>query len=185
MDIGKFKASRARLLLWIVLPPLMFTGVGLSTYALRLQAEWELNRAQLFSSVMPELVLARTQARNLLQSFDGSQAYSIQSEDDFISYIREIERKSDFTVDTLEVERSSTEDNMSILTAEVEGDGDFKTLEKFISDVVSGQHLLFGNQLVITQIKDMDSSGSEQLSADITFELILLDALNSIIGEGE
>jgi hypothetical protein len=185
MDIGKFKASRARLLMWIVLPPLVFTGIGLSAYALRLQAEWDLNRAQLFSQVLPELVQTQNQARDLLQSFHESDAYSVQSEDDFIAYIREIERKSDFTVDTLEVERLSSDDNMSVLIAVVEMDGEFKTIEKFISDVVSGQHLLFGSQLSITQITEMDASDTGVLQAEITFEMILLDALKSVVGEGE
>jgi len=185
MDIGKFKASRMRLVFWIVLPPLIFMGVGLSAYALRLQAQWELNRAKLLSGVLPELVKTQKQARDLLVGFQKDEAFSIQSEDDLISYIREVERKSNFTMDSLKVERVSSDSSMSVLTASVEGEGTFETIEKFLGNVVFGQHLLFGSQLEISKGKGIDSTVSEMQKATITFELILLDSLKSIAGEGE
>lgn len=185
MDIGKFKSSRTRLVLWILLPPLIITGIGLSAYALRLQAEWELNRTRLLSNVLPELAQTRQDALELVSNFHASTAYSIQSEDDLIAYIREIERKAEFTIDTLEVERKSTKEDVSVLTAQVEGEGSFEAIQTFMSDVVSGQHLLFGSQLDIAQAQGLDAKPSGQLTANVTFELILLDSLKTLAAEGE
>ena len=185
MDIGKFKATRLRLILWILLPPLIITGIGLSAYALRLQAEWELNRISLFSDVLPELAMTQQKAQDLLKDFQASEAYSIRSEDDLIAYIREIERKSEFTIDTLEVVRKSSRNDMSVLTALVEGEGLFETIQTFMSDVVSRQHLLYSSQLEVAKGMGPDAEVSERLRAEITFELILLDSLKTIAAEGE
>lgn len=174
-----------RLILWIVLPPLIFTGMGLSAYALRLQAEWDLNRTRLLSDVLPKLAHTQRQARDLMNEFQTSEAASIQSEDDLIAYIRDIERKSEFTVDTLEVERGSSKRNTPVLTAQVEGEGTFAVIEKFISDVVAAQHLLYGSRLEVSKGKGVDIVESDSLKANITFELILLDSLKPIAGEEE
>ena len=174
-----------RLILWILLPPFIITGIGLSAYALRLQAEWEQNRTTLLSKALPRLDRAQQNARALLTGFRTSEAYSIRSEDDLIAYIRDIERKSDFTIETLEVKRKDSGKGRSVLIAQVRGVGRFGTIEKFISDAVTGQYLLYESRIEIRESRGLESSSSDQLGVSITFELILLDSLKSTGGRGE
>jgi len=185
MDIGKFKASRKRLILWIAVPPLLLTLIGLSTYALRLQAEWELNRAETFSTVLPKLAQTHQQVSEFMEALQESKAFSIQSEDDLISYIQSVEQKSDFTIDALQVERQAMGKNMSMLIASVKGDGSFDAIEQFMGDVVSGQHLLFGSELKVSSVKENVVRGGEVRNADIIFRLILLDSLKMSVGGGK
>lgn len=187
MDVGKFKAGRARLMLWIVLPPLIITGVGLSAYALRLQSEWEHSRTRLLSAILPELVQTQNRARNLLAGFHGSNSASIRSEDEFISFIQEVEQKSRFTVDSLKVERRVLGDNTPVLVASVKGFGSFEAIREFLGDVVSGQHLLYESSLQVSQTSGSRNAdiGDGQYKVDMTFELVLLESLKTIAEGGK
>ncbi len=89
MDIGKFKSSRSRLILWILIPPLLIAGVGLSTYALRLRSEWQLKRAQHLAEAFPRLVKSRESAVALLELFQGAETTNIDSEEELISFVQE------------------------------------------------------------------------------------------------
>ena len=184
MDIGKFKASRFRLILWILTPPLIFVIAGFSAYAFQLQAEWELSRTQQLSQILPELVQVREDSRKLIAAFTESEAVTIQSEDDLISYIRDIERGSEFAVRSLEVERSETGNKISILTAEVKGEGTFNVIQGFLGDVVSGQHLLYSSNLRVTRNQRVRVTESDVLNAEIKFQIILLKSLHGPMKEG-
>ena len=179
MDIGKFKASRARLVFWIALPPLLIAGGGLSAFALRLQSEWELDRIRALSEALPDLTQTQKLARELRAEFLESDAASIQSEDELISFLQKIAGKGGFTVDSLRVERRVSErnNNMPMLVADVKGSGSFWVIQKFLGDAASGQYLLSGTALQVS--KGRDSGNTDLCRAEITFELVLIDPLKT------
>ncbi|MDF7824475.1 hypothetical protein P4B35_10665 [Pontiellaceae bacterium B12227] len=172
MDVGKFKSSRSRLILWVMIPAVLIAGVGLSTYALRMQSEWKLTRAQHLAEVFPRLVQARERAEALQQRFESGNAAHIDSEDELISYVQERALKVGFTVDSLKVERLDAADGkLPALTAIVKGSADLGTIYRLLSDVASVQQLLSESELQISRQADPRNPGLYR--AEIRFELIL------------
>lgn len=176
MDIGKFKASRGRLTAWILIPPVLIVGIGLTSFALRQQSEWQLERTRVLADLLPKVKQTEQEALSLLARFNESEAGSIKSEDELISFLQNAAREADFTVDSLKVERkgSSANKNTPILTAMVRGTGTFRSVQTFMSDAASKQHLLSESALQINQ--GGDKNNKDSCRADMTFELILFDA---------
>lgn len=179
MDIGKFKASRGRLIAWILIPPVLICSLGLSAYALRLQSEWQLNRTKSLSDALPRLVQTQRQAEKLIQGFQNSDAVVIQSEDELISFLQGAANDTSFIVDSLKVERavSAENQNMPMLSAIVKGTGTFKGIGDFLNAVTVRQQLLSESKL---QIKRAEKGfGDDLFQADVAFELILFNPANA------
>lgn len=176
MDIGKFKASRGRLIAWVLIPPALIVGIGLSSFALKLQSEWQLERTRVLSELLPQVKQAELEVQSLLTLFNESAAGSIKSEDELISFLQNTARDADFTVDSLQVERrsSASDKKTSVLTAKVRGSGTFVAVQSFMGDAASRQHLLSESSLQISQGGERENR--ETCRADITFELILFNA---------
>lgn len=173
MDIGKFRASKGRLIAWIVIPPVLAVGIGLSSFAMKLQSEWRLERTQVLADLMPEVEKARMEAENLMVRFRESESGSISGEDELISFLQNAAQQAGFTVDTLKVERKPSVVNKSVpvLMASVRGSGTLASVQGFMGDVSSRQHLLSETSLQVSQGgRNMDENSCR---ADITFELIL------------
>ncbi len=175
MDIGKFKASRGRLTAWILIPPVLIVGLGLTSFALKLQSEWQLERTKVLCELLPRVVNARIAADQMFAEFRASESDTIGNEDELISYLQNAAHQADFTVDSLKVERrdSSAGSSAAVLTATVKGTGSFLSVQTLMSDVSMRQHLLSESSLQITQGgKDADATSCR---AVIRFELILFD----------
>lgn len=173
MDVGKFKASRGRLISWVILPPVLIVGIGLSSFALSLESEWELERTRVLAELLPKVEEARKEADNLIVQYRESDTGSVTSEDELISFLQNIAQQTGFTVDTLKVERrgSSAGHNVPVLTAHIRGSGTMLSLQNFIADAGSRQQLLSERALKISQGGQV--VGEEICRADITFELAL------------
>ncbi len=178
MDIGKFKSSSTRLTLWILIPPLLVAGVGLGVYMLKLQSEWEFNRTQSLAEALPRLVFVRELAGNLMLDVQGDDVNRVKNEDEFISFLQSTASALDFTVNSLKVERrTSDSQNLPVLVAKVRGTGTFPTIQNFLGDVASKQPLLSQSALRVSQ-----SSGSADrnlCNAEATFELVMVETLVS------
>jgi len=172
MDIGKFKASRGRLTAWILIPPVLIVGLGLTSYALKRQSEWQLERAQVLQELLPRAAKSQAETEALFQAFMASESGTIASEDELISFLQNAAHQADFVVDSLKVERRSSgaPQQTTVLTASVKGTGTFLAVQTFMSDVAIRQHLLSESSLQISQ-----GSDAETCRADIRFELILID----------
>jgi hypothetical protein len=170
MEVGKFKASRGRLVAWILVPPLLIVGIGLSSFAMKLQSEADLNRTRRLAEVLPNVVMARQEAEALLDGFYNSEAGSVQSEDELISFLQGYAAKVDFRVDSLKVDRRA-KGPTPVLVATVKGNGSFSEVQQFLGDVTASQQLLSESTLQITQI--IDDYGVASCRMDVTFELVL------------
>ncbi|HEY5653690.1 MAG TPA: hypothetical protein VIR63_04905 [Pontiella sp.] len=179
MDVGKFKSSRLRLTLWILFPLMLAVGMGLSSYALRRHSEWKLHRTEVLAEMLPKLIKAQEGVHGLMKEFHGIQGESIQSEDQFISFLQNAANDAEFTVNSLKVERrvSARNNNLPVLVARVRGLGTFQTVEKYLGSVTFKQHLLTEESLKISQADRSEDAGV--CLADITFELILFKGIGS------
>lgn len=176
MDIGKFKTSRARLTAWILIPPVLMAGLGLMSFALKLQSQWQLERTQVLAELLPRVVEARRTAEVLLQEFADSEAGAVKNEDELISFLQRAALQADFLVDSLKVERRGAPGNKqaAVLTANVRGTGTFRAVQAFMSDVSMRQNLLSESSLQVSQGGREDHA--ESCRAEITFELVLFDS---------
>lgn len=175
MDIGKFKASRGRLTAWIMIPPVLIVGLGLTSFALKLQSEWKLERAQVLQELLPRAAASQAEADALFQEFLASESGAITSEDELISFLQNAAHQADFVVDSLKVERreSAANNQAAVLTASVKGTGTFLAVQTFMGDAAMRQYLLSESSLQISQ--GGKGSGAESCRAEIRFELILFD----------
>ncbi|MCK5922006.1 MAG: hypothetical protein KAG66_13770, partial [Methylococcales bacterium] len=137
--MSKFKASRARLMLWVTVPPLLIVGVGLSAYALHRRSQWDLNRTKVLADILPKLVKTQQEASNLISEFNGLGDDAIQSEDQLISFLQETAQRAGFTVDSVKVERqvSSVNRGIPVLIGDIKGVGNLATIKQFIADMTS------------------------------------------------
>lgn len=174
MDVGKFKASRARLTMWIIIPPLLVSGIGLSSHALRLQSQWSLSRTEKLTDVLPKSVQAQKQGRRLLEQFHRLE--TVQSEDELISFLREAAQRTGFMIDSLKVERKvSTKSKMPVLVASVRGSGSFEVIQKYLGDTAVRQPLLFENSLKVSGAsRSVEGRG---FAVDVVFELLMLNGI--------
>lgn len=172
MDLGKFKSSRLRLTLWILIPPLLSVGFGLSTYALQLRSEWQLKRTRGLAQVLPRLVETNNKARRMMQDFGAGEEQSITSEEGLISFLQESARETDFEVDSLNVERRSAQ-GLNFLSASVTGSGSLSAIQHFLADVSTSHRLLSESSLQISQKASALAQG--EYRADVLFDLVLFD----------
>ncbi len=183
MDIGIFKASRVRLMLWLVIPPVVAIGMGLSSYTLQLRSQWKLNRTKKLSAVLPRLVNAQQEAGALLTDFRSSSSRNIKSEDEMISFLQDVAQRAGFVVDSLKVERRRSAQNMPVLKADVAGLGSYSSIEQFLHDVGSAQNLLSESSLKLSQsFSDRDA---ESFRAEIQFELIVFNSVVAADGRAQ
>lgn len=179
MDIGIFKASQVRLIAWIIIPPVLIVGVGLSTYALKRQSEWKLSNTRELSEVLPKLIQTQEEAGALIKKIQGVEADSLKNEDELISFLQGAAQKAGFMIDSLKVERSTAAQNSGIpvLTARVKGAGAFTEITSYIGDVTTAQVFLSESSLKVT--RSSNAYNKESWNADVTFELILFDSLGA------
>lgn len=176
MDISVFKASRSRLMIWIVGPPLVIVTLGLGSHALRLQSVWELNRTKKLVEVLPKLVQTKQHSNELLTEFrKGSGEEGIESEDQFISFLQEVAQHVGFTVDSIKVERriATASANMQVLSAVVKGTGSFDIVDLYLDDVISAHQLLSENTIKLSQVKEYNI---DFYRAELAFELLLYNS---------
>ena len=178
MGIGKFKSSRGRLILWVLIPPVLIASVGLSSQGLRTRSEWELKRTEVLVEVLPRLARVQAEADAVLQEFRGEQSTSIKTEDELISYLQNAAGKVGFTIDSLKVERrrSANDKNVPMLVAEVKGIGTFIDVENYLGEVSAGQTLLYESSLKVS--RSSTAVRADECHASITFDLVLFSALN-------
>lgn len=178
MDIGKFKSSRGRLILWVLIPPVLIVSVGLSSQGLRTQSEWKLKRAEALVDVLPRLAQVQGEAKQVINTFRGEQSTSIKTEDELISYLQNAASKVGFTIDSLKVERRpSAASNVPMLVADVKGVGTFIDVENYIGEVSSGQHLLYESSLRVS--RSSHAVRADECQASITFDLVLFNSINA------
>jgi len=173
MDVGVFKSSRARLMAWIIVLPLVAVGVGLGSYALQRQSEWKLSQTKELAEVLPRLVQTKAQASDLLTQFrEDSDGESIESEDQLISFLQEVAQRVGFTVDSIKVERRVADVGLSLPTlyASVKGTGSFDAIELYLGDVISSHPLFSESMIKLSQVKEYNT---DFYRAELWFELIL------------
>lgn len=169
MDIGYFKASRARLLLWVLIPPILIAVIGLTSFALNQQSKWALERTKSLSEILPKVVAAQQNAEALIDTFNASEVGRIKTEGELISFLQDTANKAECMVD-VKVERntSAAGNDLPVLTANVRGAGTLAAMQVFLGDISSRQQLLSETSLQISQ-------EGESCRAEITFELILFN----------
>jgi len=185
MDVGIFKASRARLITWIVVPPLLIVGMGLGTHALQRESEWELSRTEELVDILPKLVRTQRQAGDFLAEFNkGFGGEAIESEDQLISFLQETAQRAGFTVDSVKVERrvSKINPSMPVLSATVKGTGSFDAIELYLGDVTTAHHLLSESKINLSQVEGYTS---DFYRAELAFELMLFPGPQSAGGGAE
>lgn len=182
MDVGMFKVSKTRLIAWIVIPPVLITAVGLSTFALRQRAEWRLKQTQALSDVWPAVIQAQAEVRQLFEDLGLSEEKRIASEDQLISLLQEKAIQRNITFETVQVVRrdKSKGANIPALSATVEAFGDVGAFQLYLNDIKLAQPLLTASSIKIVQGTDAGADGSFDLR--VVFDLLLVDEVLNASG---
>ena len=175
MDVGMFKVSKTRLIAWIVIPPVLITTVGLSSFALRQRAEWRLRQTQALSDVLPEVIEAQAKVQQLFEDLGLSEEKRIASEDQLISLLQEKAIQRNITFETVQVIRrdKSKRSNIPALSATVEAFGDVAAFQLYLNDIKVAQPLLTASSIKINQ--RTDSGGDGDFELNVVFDLLLVD----------
>ena len=178
-------ASGRRLKAWLIIPPLLIVGIGLSSNAWRQRSHWQLQKTRALSEVLPSFITARKDVGNLIDGFKQSSAGEIGSEDQLISFLQDMAQQNDFLVDTVNVVNQKNQRQpqqqkaIPVINAVVKGSGDLAAIQLYINQVKTAQRLLSVSSLRMSPPKD---SSVKSYNAEIVFELILLDELQTAKG---
>lgn len=175
MDVGKFKASRGRLMAWIAIPPVLAAGIGMSAFAWQQRTEMELKQAQALSDILPSIIGARREAEDLFENLGLADDNMIGSENQLISFLQEAAVKHDFMVDSVQVDRRETngKNKFPALNAAVEGVGEVRAVQFFINEVKSSQQLLSVEAINLSLPRRAQVENNFNVS--IIFKLLLVD----------
>lgn len=182
MDIGIFKASRGRLMLWVLMPPLVLVGAGLTSHALKARSEWKLQRIQSLATALPKLEHARSAAEEIVNKFYGEDSGCLKTEEELVSYLHNASARVGFVIDSLNVERrvSARDKDIPMLMAEVKGSGSFVDIEDYLVEVLAGQQLLSESSVKVN--RSANALHANEYRADITFELVLFRSVGKAGG---
>ena len=182
MDVGKFKASRGRLMAWIGIPPLLIVSVGLSAYAWAQRADTRLIQNQALSDVLPVFIKAQKDAAELIADLGINEEDKIGSEDQLISFLQEAALRRGFTVDAIQVVRQEKIQgkNVPVLSASVKGSGELTAIQLYINEIKSAQQLLSVSSIQLTQPKKMNTENT--FDAKVVFDLLLLEEVLKTAG---
>jgi hypothetical protein len=183
MDVGKFKASGGRLMAWIVIPPLLIVGAGMSSYAWQQRAEWRLRQNKALSDALPVFIKARQDASELITDLGVNERDKIGSEDQLISYLQEAAVRRAFTVDAVQVvqEELVRGKKIPVLRASVEGSGEFTAIQLYINEIKSAQQLLSISSMELTQPTDRREEDNI-FEVRVVFDLLLIDEVLKTTG---
>ncbi|MEE9369731.1 MAG: hypothetical protein V3V05_12855 [Pontiella sp.] len=183
MDVGKFKASRGRLMAWIGIPPLLIVSVGLSAYAWAQKADTRLIQNQALSDVLPVFIKAQKDAAELIADLGINEEDKIGSEDQLISFLQEAALRRGFTVDAIQVVRHEKVrgKNVPVLSASVDGSGELAAIQLYINEIKSAQQLLSVSSIQLTQPKKMNVE-NKTFDAKVVFDLLLLEEVLKTAG---
>ena len=144
MDVGIFKASRTRLVAWIIIPPILITAVGLSAFAMRQRAEWELRQTLALSDILPEVIQARRNVRTLMDNLGLTEEKQITTGDQLIALLDE--KASNRNIDLKRTQILQRDDvkgsGIPVISAVLEASGDFASIQLFLNDVRSAYPLV-------------------------------------------
>jgi len=177
MDIGLFISSPRRLTAWLIIPPLLISCFGLSSYAWRQRAHWQLQETKELTEILPPFFMARKSVIEMVDGFRLTTAGEIGSEDQLISFLQEAAPDSGFMVDTVNVtdqNRMKVKKPVSVLNAVVLGTGSFTAIQLYINEVKSSQRLLSVSSM---KIVEADEAAEGYYDTELIFELLLLDEL--------
>jgi hypothetical protein len=184
MDVGIFMANGRRLKAWLIVPPLLIVGVGLSSNAWRQRAHWQLQEARALSGVLPSFIETRKQVAEMIGGLQASSSGELGSEDRLISFLQDMAIKNDFMVESVSIaEQKNKRDNekhpIPVLSAVVRGSGSLSAIQLYINQVKTEQRLLSVNAI---RLESPSDSANGSYEAEITFDLILLGELETAKG---
>lgn len=175
MDVGKFKAGRARLVAWIIIPPIAMVSVGLSTYALKQHTEWKLKQSQAISDILPDIIQARKQVQNLFESKGLTRDQRITTSDQLFSLLEEKARNRNVTINRKQIlnRENVIKTSIPMLNALVEASGTFSSYQLFLNDVLAAYPLISLRSVDILQSSEGNNAAGFQLR--VMFDLMLVD----------
>jgi hypothetical protein len=181
MDVGIFLASRKRLMVWLIVPPLFIAGIGLSSYAWQQRAHWQLQETKALAEVLPPIITARKEVLELIKGFNSSAGGELGSENQVILFLQDMDQLNDFVVESVDVVelKGAKKKAVPVLNAVVNGSGDFRSIEQYINKVKTEQRLLSVNSIRVSQPKE-PTAGAYEVA--IIFELLLLDDMKAFNG---
>ena len=182
MDVGIFIASGRRLGAWLIIPPFLIVSVGMGSYAWQQRAEWQLEKTNALSEVLPSFISARKAAVTLFEGFQTSVGEELGSEDQLISFLQDMAQQNDFIVDTINVvdRKNQQQKAVPVLNAVVRGAGDFSAIQLYINEVKTGQRLLSVSSIKIVPPDNL--SEGALYDVELVFELLLLDDMKAFNG---
>lgn len=182
MDVGIFKVSGGRLKMWLMIPPLLMVTVGLGSYAWQQRAQWQLQETQALSDVLPPFIAARKAAKDLFEGLKTDSGGELGTEDQLISFLQDIAQQYEFTVEAVNVV-DQKQQAASVLNIVVRGAGDFTAVQLYINEAKSKQRLLSVDSIKVMQPSEQRAGGLYDV--EIVFELLLMDEIKTLGGEGQ
>ncbi len=175
MDVGIFKASKTRLVLWIIIPPLLITLVGLSSYSMRQRAVWKLEQTRAMSDIMPDVIQAREDVHQLYDSLGLSAGKRITSGDQLIALLEESARKRNISLRRTQILERDKEQGreVPVISAIMEATGELNNFQLFLNDVKSSYSLVSARSIVLNEGREEMDESSFQLK--VVFDLLLVN----------
>ncbi len=175
MDVGIFKASNARLIAWVVVPPFLITAVGLSSYAFQRNVSWQLEETKALSDVLPEVMQARKHIQHLFTELGLTDDKRITTGDQLTALLEEKAKKRNIDFKRTQILQNNRRKGSKIPTISlmVEASGEFSDFQLFLNDVKSAYPLVSARSINLSQA--FESSAKEGFELKVVFDLLLVN----------
>jgi len=182
MDIGIFKASKTRLALWIIVPPLLITSVGLSAFTFQQRAEWRLKETEALSNILPDVVQSRANVQGLFDELGMSEGKRITSGDQLTTILEENARKRNVDVKRTQILEGEKRKGSKIpmISLMLEARGEFADFQLFLNDVKSAHPLISVRSINVGQSREPTVESGFELK--VVFDLLLVNDVMKATG---
>jgi len=174
MDIGIFKASKARLAMWIVIPPMLIVTVGMSSFAWQQRATWRLEETRALSDVLPDVINAKRDVQQLYDDLGLSEEKRITTGDELISILEEEARNRSIVIQRTQIidRDAPKESRIPVISVIVDATGEFSDFQKFLNDIKLAHPLVSARSIVMDQGVEGDRNSGFEMK--VVFDLLLV-----------
>ena len=146
MDVGYFKRSKMHFAGWIVLPIMVVISVHCFAFRLSRAAHQALEQRNVHISILPEIDMKLSKARNLLQSLAMETGEGVGIVDALTTELQHVAGQWQFTMNSVSFDdvklKKGTPDSITAFSVVIKGDGSLPSLATFFHDIHSRHRLM-------------------------------------------
>ena len=173
MDIATLIAKKDLFKLWVITPMAALLLLAASSNTFKIHKINALAQQDLLYNIIPNLEKTLAQADDVLSEFSAYNADGSEAGNELIGLLNEVAAAQNFELTSASVENSALDkqNNIQLMNAHIQGDGNLATIIKFMDEVLDQHPLL--SEAAMNLIQTPGEPGI--YSASFTFTRLIIE----------